>query len=221
MKTTLKSIGLAALLMTGSTAYAAGGFGLTAKIGTLGYGIEGTTGLAEKVNLRFGYNGLSSDLIRDYDYEMNGTTAKFDTKASLETFSLLADWHAFGAAFRFTGGFMYNNNKFEGSAPLGNYDIGGTIYNVGLDAKVEGSNNVSPYFGVGWGNGVQQGKRWVLSADLGLLFQGSPDVTLTPTGSGAALVDPADIAREEKDLEDDLKPFRVYPVASIGATYHF
>lgn len=223
MKTTLTGIGLTALLMSVQATHAAGGFGVTAKVGTLGYGIEGTTGLAENVNLRFGYNGLSGDLFRDYDYEMNGTTATFSAKASLETFSLLADWHAFGAAFRFTGGLMYNNNKFEGSAPLGYYNIGSgtTTYHVGLDTTVEGSRNVAPYFGVGWGNGVSKDKHWILSADLGVLFQGSPNVTLIPTGSGAALVTPADIAIEESNLEDELNTYRFYPVASIGATYHF
>jgi hypothetical protein len=223
MKTTVKGIGLAALLMAGQSTYAAGGFGLTAKVGTLGYGIEGTTGLADNVNLRFGYNGLSGDLFRDYDYTMNGTTATFSAKASLETVSLLADWHAFGGAFRFSGGLMYDNNKFEGSAPLGYYNIGSgaSTYYVGLDATVEGSRNVAPYFGVGWGNGVSKDRHWILSADLGVLFQGTPKVTLTPTGSGAALVSPNDIAIEESNLEDELKSYKFYPVASIGATYHF
>lgn len=221
MKTTLRGIGLSVLLITTQASYAAGGFGLTAKVGTLGYGIEGTTGLAENVNLRFGYNGLSSDFYRDYDYDMNGTTATFDTKASLESISLLVDWHAFNAAFRFTGGLMYNNNKFEGTAPQSFYNIGGTVYDVGLDATVEASRRYAPYFGVGWGNAVKKGSHWILSADLGLMFQGPLDVTLTPTGSNAGLVDPGDIAREESSLEDDLDFFRLYPVASIGATYHF
>lgn len=223
MKPALRGIGLAALLIAGQNVYATGGFGLTAKVGTLGYGIEGTTGLAENVNLRFGYNGLSSDLFRDYDYKMNGTTATFSARASLETFSLLADWHAFGAAFRFSGGLMYDNNKFEGTAPLGYYNIGSgnTTYHVGLDTTVQSSRNVAPYFGVGWGNGVSKGRHWILSADLGVLFQGTPDVTLTPTGSNAALVDPNDLAIEESNLEDELKIYRFYPVASIGATYHF
>jgi hypothetical protein len=221
MKTTFKGIGLAALLMMGQAAYAAGGFGVTAKIGTLGYGIDGTTGLAENVNLRLGYNGLSSDIAAGYDYDMNGTTVNFDTKASLETISLLVDWHAFNAAFRFTGGLMYNNNKFEASAPLGNYNIGGTVYNVGLDATLEPPRNFAPYFGVGWGNAVSKDKHWILSADLGIMFQGSPNVTLTPTGSNAGSVSPADIANEESSLEEDLSYFRLYPVASIGATYHF
>jgi hypothetical protein len=214
-------ISLTGLLAASPASQAAGGFGLTAKVGTLGWGLEGTTGITEKINLRFGYNGLSSGEFKVEDVDTGGINTSWKVKASLQTIPLLVDWHAFGAAFRFTGGVMYNNNKFEASAPVNTYDLGLGTYDVGLDASIEGSNKVSPYLGVGWGNAVSKNRRWIFSADLGFLFQGNPDVTLTPTGPEAGIVDPDDLAAEERNMEDEIKYFKVYPVASVGVSYHF
>jgi hypothetical protein len=221
MKKSITMISLMGLLLTSSVTQAAGEFGITAKIGTLGWGLEGTAGLTEKINLRFGYNGLSSDEFTVEDVDTGGVSTSWKVKGSLQTIPLLVDWHAFGAAFRFTGGVMYNNNKFEASAPVNFYDLGLGTYEVGLDASIEGSNQVSPYLGIGWGNAVSKNRRWIFSADLGLLFQGSPDVTLTPTGPDAGIVDPDDLAAEERNLEDEIQYFKIYPVANVGVSYHF
>jgi hypothetical protein len=221
MKKVITTIGLMGLFLSSPISQAAGEFGITAKIGTLGWGLEGTAGITEKINLRFGYNGLSGDELTVDNVDVGGIDTSVKVKASLETIPLLVDWHAFGAAFRFTGGVMYNNNKFEGRAPVNNYNLGSNNYTVGLDATVEGSNRVSPYLGVGWGNAVSKNRRWIFSADLGFLFQGNPDVTLTPTGPDAGIVDPDDLAVEEKSIEDEIKYFRIYPVANVGVSYHF
>jgi len=221
MKKAITIIGMAGLFLSSSISQAAGEFGLTAKIGTLGWGLEGTAGITEKINLRFGYNGLSSNELTVDDVDVGGINTSVKVKASLQTIPLLVDWHAFGAAFRFTGGVMYNNNKFEGRAPVNTYDLGLGTYEVGLDATVEGPNQISPYLGVGWGNAVSKNRRWIFSADLGFLFQGNPDIKLTPTGPDANIVDPDDLAAEERSLEDEIKYFKIYPVANVGVSYHF
>ncbi len=198
-----------------SSVHAAGGFGATAKIGTLGYGIEGTTGLTDKVNLRFGYQGINTSF--DYDYETdNGVTANFDSTLKLGNASVLVDWHSFGGAFRFSGGLMSNGFKLEGNAPQGNYQIGDNIYNVALGATFETENAVAPYFGVGWGNAVDPKRKWILSADLGILHTGSFMVDLTASGVPAD-----DIAREEAKIQDELDKYKFYPVATIGVSYRF
>lgn len=215
----MKRLHLALLLIATSlvagTTQAAGGFGATAKIGTLGYGVEGTTGITDKVNLRFGYQGINTSF--DYDYETdNGVTANFDSTLKLGNASVLVDWHSFSSAFRFTGGLMSNGFKLEGTAPQGNYQIGDNVYNVELGAKFETKNSVAPYFGVGWGNAVDDKKRWILSADLGVLHTGSFTVDLTASG-----VPEDDIAREEAKIQDELDKYKFYPVATIGVSYRF
>jgi hypothetical protein len=220
MKNALKlAMAVSALALIQAPAFAAGGFGLTGKVGTLGYGVEGTTSLTEKLNLRFGYQTFSYGTQIDIDTTTG--TSKMDTDLNMDTGSLLLDWHAFGGAFRLSGGIMSNKTDLTGSAPGDNYQIGDNTYLVGLDTSVTYDDKIVPYVGIGWGNAVDPKKRWVFSADLGVKFNGDPTVNLTPTGPGAGFVPESDIAKEEARIADDLSKFDLYPVATIGVSYRF
>jgi hypothetical protein len=85
---------------------------------------------------------------------------------------------------------------------------------------VEFGNPVVPYLGLGWGNAVDNDKRWGISLDVGVYYQGEPEVTLTQVG-GTLAVSAADLAAEEKQLEDELDDFEFYPVATLGLHYRF
>jgi hypothetical protein len=188
---------------------------LTAKLGSLGIGLEGAFGLSKQFNARLGLN--------KYDFDRSETIDGIDYDLNLEwqSIALLADWHPFGNAFRFTAGLMNNGNEITGTAAAANIDIGdGSYVNVGLDAKLD-FDSTAPYLGVGWGNALATNKGWGFNVDLGIMYQGSGNVTLTPTGSGAALVDPNDVALEEQRFEDDIKEFKYYPVFSFGVSYKF
>jgi hypothetical protein len=110
-----------------------------------------------------------------------------------------------------------------------------TIGNITYQASDLGSltglvdfDSVAPYLGIGWGNAVSADKKWGFTADLGVVFQGSPNIDLNATlGSTAAAngvtqaqLD-AEVAREEANLTDDLDDFDVYPVIAFGASYRF
>jgi len=188
---------------------------LTAKLGSLGLGVEGTFGLAEHFNARLGLNR--------YDYDRTETVSdiRYDFDLKLKSISLFADWHPFGSAFRFTAGLMSNGNELSGSSVSDSLDIGnGTYVDVGLDAKLD-FDSAAPYLGVGWGNALSAGKGWGFNVDLGVMFQGAGNVSLTPTGPGAVFVDPADVAAEEQNFEDDIKNYKYYPVFSFGVSYKF
>ncbi len=207
-------LGLAGLgLMT--TSAGAMDMALTAKLGSLGLGVEGTFGLTEKFNARLGFNR--------YDYDRSETISDIDYDLNLEwrSISLLADWHPFGNAFRFTAGLMSNGNEITGSSSSSGLTIGDTFYpGIGLDSKLD-FDSTAPYLGVGWGNALAAGKGWGFNVDLGIMYQGSGNVTLTPTGAGASLVDANDIALEEQRFEDDIRDYKYYPVFSFGVSYKF
>jgi hypothetical protein len=80
-----------------------------------------------------------------------------------------------------------------------------------------------PYFGIGWGNAVAKGSALSLSVDVGVIFQGAPNVTLTTEGTDASIQSQVDaqLAIEKAELEQDLDDFKLYPVVNIGATYRF
>jgi len=188
---------------------------VTAKLGSLGLGVEGTFGLAEHFNARLGLNR--------YDYDRSDTVSgiRYDFDLKLKSISLFADWHPFGSAFRFTAGLMSNGNELTGSSTSDSLDIGNSTYaNVGLDAKLD-FDSAAPYLGVGWGNALAASKGWGFNVDLGVMFQGAGNVSLTPTGAGASFIDPADLAMEERNFEDDIKDYKYYPVFSFGVSYKF
>ena len=56
----------------------------------------------------------------------------------------------------------------------------------------------------------------------GIAFADTPDVVLRATGTSAG--DPAfqaDLAKEERDIRDDLDDLEIYPVISVGLFFRF
>jgi hypothetical protein len=188
---------------------------VTAKLGTLGLGVEGTFGLNEHFNARLGLNKFN------YDRTESLSDIEYDLDLKWQSISLLADWYPFGNPFRFTAGLMNNGNELSGSSTSSSLTIGDTDYvDIGLDAKLD-FDATAPYLGIGWGNALAADRGWGFNVDVGILFQGSGNVTLTPTGDDAALVDPDDVSLEEQRFEDDIKDYKYYPVFSFGVSYRF
>ena len=192
--------------------------------GTLGGGVELAHAFSERLGIRIGANGLNHDSTETYQ------SVDYDSKLKLATGELLFDWFPFANNFRISAGAMYNGNKLTlvgKPSPGGTYTINGRTYsaaNIGtLDGSVDFSN-AAPYFGLGYGRPI--GKGFSLTADLGVLFQGSPRSTLTAScgpGTPAATCTQlqSDVAAEQAQLDDDLHKYQYYPVVSIGLAYTF
>lgn len=215
MNTHVRLIALASLLLVaGNTG--AEGFALGAKAGTLGLGLEGTTRLSENFNLRGGINS--------YSLSFNETTdsVRYDVDLDLKSGSLLLDWHPFTGTFRLSAGLLYNKNEANLTAtPTSTVTIGGTPYPAGTAGTLTGEvkfKKSAPYLGIGWGNAVSKSSPFGFTAEVGALFQGSPAVTLRSSNPS---VNPADLQREEQDIENKLDSLKVYPVLSIGFSYRF
>jgi hypothetical protein len=203
---------------------------IAGKAGTLGAGVELTAGLAPQLNVRLGLNGYT------YSDRREASGIEYDGDAKLRTATALLDWHPGGHGFRLTGGLVYNDSRLEGTSippASGVYNIGGVPVPVSfvrtLHAKAD-FDPVVPYAGFGWGNAVAPGKKLGFFADLGVIFQGKADVTLTsdipansPINTTPGARDALDILirREEQDLEDDAADYQYYPVVAIGLSYKF
>lgn len=54
------------------------------------------------------------------------------------------------------------------------------------------------------------------------MYQGAPKVDLTAVGGvGTPPGFDAELAKEEKNIQDDLNEFKFYPVVAIGLSYRF
>lgn len=194
----------------------ADGFGLGVKAGTLGAGVEGTVSLADGLNVRIGANNFT------YDYDDTVDDIDYDAELELSSYGVLLDWHPFTGAFRLTVGMLANGNELALSAtPTGLVTIGNTTYPAALAGTLNGAidfKKSAPYVGLGFGNAAGKHKGLGASFEIGALFQGSPDVTLSTTSS---LILESDLRAEEQNIEDDLKNFKIYPVLAFGLSYQF
>jgi len=219
--------------MTGVLAFSsvnAADVGITGKVGTLGLGVDLTYGINEKFNARLNLNGASFDA----DGEEDGVDYEGNLKG--QTVGGLIDYHPMSNGFRISAGLYHNGNELDldsTGSDNSNVQIGDRDYDLSdatLNTKV-GFKSVAPYLGIGWGNAIDKKSQWSFSADLGVLFQGSPEAKLKATGivRDAATGLEADVgefqtelANEEENLNSgDLESFEFFPVASIGASYRF
>ena len=200
----------------------AGDFAVGAKASTLGAGVDLTMGFNSSLEARIGVQG--------FDYSgVSGSTSDVDYDVDLKLFSgiVTADWYPFGGSFRVSGGMVINGNTVEADGKMrsdGTYSLNGTTYTSSQLASLHGKleyNSVAPYLGIGWGNPLGNG-NWTLTFDLGAVFQGSPDISLTATGALAN--DPtlqANLEQERQKLKDELDKYDIYPVVSLGLNYAF
>ena len=196
------------------------GVALGAKASTLGLGAELVASLSPRFNARVGYN--------NFEYEYSGTenNIDYDFTFTLESIPLFVDFYPFKGRFHLTGGLLLNQNLIDAEADTALiYEINGIPFLIGDVGALTGEidfKDRAAYLGLGWGNPVK-GKDLGINFEIGVVFQGAPDVELTSTG-GSLSGDPffqAQLAAEAQALEDDLEEFKYYPVIALGLTYKF
>ncbi len=211
----LLSSGLAAALTL--AAGSAGAGELYAGIGTTGLelGVAGRFG--GDVAGRLEANALS--VTRDF------STSDIDYDAKMEFFTagVYLDWFITGG-FRLTGGALVGERKVHGTArSAGNtVSLNGVAYPVAagdtldFDAKFP---TVTPYLGLGFGH-HRADAGWHVYADAGVAWA-RPEVTLSPSASLAAKLNPGDLAAEQALARDKANGLRAYPVLKVGVAYAF
>jgi hypothetical protein len=197
---------------------------LGASAGTPGIGVTLGRSLDAKLGARLAGNFFS------YSDNYEETDLTYDATLKLRTIELLIDFHPAENAFRLSGGFVYNGNVVEGTAvPTGGtLVINGTEYTAQqagtLTAQGDiGTHKIAPYVGLGFGR-TGGGSRVFFTFDLGVIFQGTPRVTVNATGPLALAPGfQADLAAEEAELNQDLDKsyYKYYPVVAIGFGVRF
>lgn len=191
-----------------------------AKAGSLGIGGELTTDLLPNVHLRGGVQGFG------FDFQAEFSDIDYDVDVDLLNPMLAVDWYPFSGMFRVSAGVVFNNSDITldatSSQPV---EIGGSVYDPADLGSLRGSSDfddVAPYVGIGFGNPLSSNGHWGFMTEAGVAFIGSPNVNLRATGPFAnnpALL--ADLAEEEREIEDDLDAIRIYPVLSMALYYRF
>ena len=184
--------------------------GIGARIGTTGLGADVAWDLAPTLSARLGYSAGSVN----HDVSTDLTT--YHGKLNLKNLNTFLDFAPLGPLFRFTGGFVFNDNKFDVNT---DQVSGGSI-----SGTVKPSNSAAPYLGIGYGRVAGTGVNFY--ADLGVMYQGSPKATLTANcGAQAGTPNCTNLQNlatsQQAQLEDKLKNAKYYPVLNIGLTIGF
>ena len=200
--------------------------GATADVGSTGVGFHVVVPMETYLNGRFGANYFR------HNFDKTSDGVDYDIKGKLQTFDVLFDWYLTeGSSFHLTGGLVYNGNKFNAKAKpngLGGFTLNGHAYtaaDVGLLTGRIDYRKAAPYLGIGWGNALAPASRWTTNIDLGVFYQGNPNVQLASVGCTTsdtvckALA--ADVAAERLRLRDDVDTLKVYPVVRASIGYRF
>jgi hypothetical protein len=222
-RATLATLVLAALPMQ---AYAADGMvKLDAHVSTLGGGLELAMPMTERYTARLGFNTFKISA----NESSSGLNYTGDLKLSSVT--ALVDWRPWSGVTHLTAGVIFNNNKLEMNATStgATYVIDGFNYTAPVGETINtsvGFNKVAPYLGIGW-SGQPKKQGFSFSTDIGILFQGSPQATVTASsgwaGTGVDATKTVNdlVANAQNQLNSDLSSFKYYPVISVGIGYTF
>lgn len=183
--------------------------GVGARVGTTGLGADVAWDLAPTLSARLGYSG------GNVNHDVSTDLTTYHGKLNLKNLNTFLDFAPLGPLFRITGGFIFNDNKFDVHT---DQVSGGSI-----SGTVKPEKSAAPYLGIGYGRVSGTGVNFY--ADLGVMYQGSPKASLTANCGtlSAAQCAPlqSQVASEQAALEDKLKNAKYYPVLNIGLTIGF
>jgi len=199
------------------------------RVSTLGLGLEGSVLVTPNLALRAGYNGYT------YSHAENYQDIDYDGKLKLSSVPVFADLYpSANSGFHVTAGILFNSNTLTAhgkpsvSAGTQTYTLNGTAYSAAdvgsLDGRVSFSKT-SPYLGIGFGKPSGGGSMLQFLFDVGIVFQGKPNLTLSRSGGTtdptlSSLINTAVSAQRDK-TQSDVNKFQYYPVLSFGLAYHF
>jgi hypothetical protein len=210
---------LSAVLWLAPAQARAAGIAAGPQVSTLGAGAEISLPLGERFGLRIGGNVIDLSL----GHAIDGVD--YDTDVDFKSVGLVLDWYPGPDGFRLSAGMRLDGNRLRLSAlPTQPVRLGSTTYGpaqVGrLDATV-GFAQVAPYAGVGWQGTLVDG-RLLVGVDVGVLYQGSPDVRLSAAGTAAGSAQfQADLESQRQGIANNLGPLRFFPVVALTLTYRF
>jgi len=210
--------------------------GIGVKVSTLGAGIEVATPLTRKLNVRGGFNMMRLDhTFTDSGIQYNGQLRFQSAEAHL-------DWFPIWGFHVSPGMLFYNGNHITANAmvPGGQtFSVSGTTYESDPTTPVTGTGKldfvkVAPSLMLGVGNLIpRSGRHFSFLFEAGAAYEGSARVSLNLSGnvcdpSGAVCraisSDPtvqANVQGQQVKIQNDVNPYRFFPVVSLGIGFNF
>lgn len=220
-------IGVSGATFAQESATIASPFGISAKAGTMGAGIDLTYGINEYFKLRGGYSQM------DFSRNFTSNGSQFNGKLKLGGWDLLVDAHPFANGFRVSAGAYIPSTQLNlTGTPTGSatYTINGNSYSTSQVNSLAGSakySGIKPYLGLGYDgfNSATNGGLYFTS-DVGVIFSGAPKVALSAncaagTAPSTCTQLNTDIAAQQQSINSTLAKYNLLPVVQLGVGYRF
>ncbi|MTJ83060.1 MAG: hypothetical protein F8N37_18910 [Telmatospirillum sp.] len=189
---------------------------------TLGLGPEiDVRAAGDRFGVRLGANFFS------LQRNINTNDIHYHGNIDLANGGVVADWYPFKGGFRLSAGFKINGNEADVQArPNGSTITVNHHTYVATGSQINGKidfDTFAPYVGLGYGGRLLDAPMGpTLGIDVGALFQGTPNTSLTASGPIAGMAGFAqNLAAENQSLHDKVKDFSVYPVVQISVGWRF
>lgn len=202
------------LLLSASSLAGAVETAVGVSLSSFGAGAQVTWGINDNLGVRGHFSAA------EFDESTEADGVDYDAELEVGAIGVILDYYPMGGNFRLSAGLFDNQNELTGTATVAAEGIGdGTATYTGqMDIDVD-LGDVVPYVGLGWGNAAGDGMPVRFGVDVGLVPM-DPDVELT-LQQPAPGVTQADIDAEEKNVEDDLDEFELYPFINLSLSYRF
>ena len=204
------------------------GWGVIARVSTVGIGADVVKSLTKNLNLRGGFSVFEIQLSEALETEIKYDQ---DLRVSLGV-PLSLDWYPFNDWFFFNGGLSFNLNRVRfrsrTDSAEGTINIGDKEFDVALAGQIEAKVTyplVSPFLGFGFGNAVKRNRGFGFFMNAGVLFQGKGSLDVKVTGS--ALVNDPEfneaIIDETAELREQITvdTLTAFPILVLGVSYQF
>jgi hypothetical protein len=193
--------------------------GVALKASTNGLGVDAVYNFHNKMDIRLGFEKLGIKTNFTFEEE----AVEYATNVSFKTgsISLLFDYYLANHVF-LTAGVGWNLFQVvidgEAASFLQFGDIRIPKEKIGtFNFQVDPSLNISPYAGIGFGRTLGLKKKIGCAFELGVFYQGSPDISIQSTGllSPTSYPDQKQAAR----LEQQINQYSIYPVLRLSVSY--
>jgi hypothetical protein len=212
-------------------------FGVELNVGLLGAGIQAATAVTRKSNVRLGFNYFK------YTGSTSQDNINYNGTLKLASAEILYDQYIVGGFHISPGVMIYNGTQANGTAAIPGgqtFTLNSVSYYSSMADPVTGTASVgfrqfAPELLLGFGNLLPRSARhFTLNFDLGVAFMGSASAKLNLVGS-TCLNGPSagcspissnpsvqnNILGEQNTVNNDLNPFKFYPVIRMGFGYKF
>jgi len=232
MKKSILTLAMASAVILGSSSSFASdvdGLGVAVNYGLFS---GATLEMSYPINDTFQVRGALSNGMGISETEEGDTDEEIDyaVEADGGIHRLAFDYHPFDGSFFLSAGYAVNNFSFDTSGTgtvSETVEIGDDEYVVTEDLTLNGGLDWDngPTLSFGWGHSPAEG--WGAMLEIGAIFTGAPNVSLTATGEldGQDVNDYEEVQDslndEEQKLKDDVADFTILPIFQAGITYRF